>query len=83
MSSSPGTTAEKTEKHAGRKKFYEYFCPVEEKHETLMFKNKHLCKECTESKGKHCYMHKRCKYCKEDMKSSEKHFYKCEAYKKT
>lgn len=71
-----------TEKHAGRKKFYEYFCPENETHCILMFKNKHLCKECTQLKGKHCYMHKRCKYCKQDMKSSEKHYYKCSEYAK-
>jgi hypothetical protein len=65
---------------SGRKKFYEYYCPRNENHTTLMFKNKQLCMECTNASGKHAYMHKRCRYCKQMMKNSEKHFYECESY---
>jgi tetratricopeptide (TPR) repeat protein len=71
----------KTQK-SGRKKFYEYFCPTNEAHVVLMFKNKHLCKECSDETSKHVYMHKRCKFCKLDMKNSEKHYYQCVEYAK-
>eukprot|EP01080_Neovahlkampfia_damariscottae_P005937 gene5937-9767_t len=64
---------------SGRKRFYEYYCPRNENHTALMFKNKHLCQQCTTQMGKNSYMHKRCKYCKQLMKNSEKHYYECES----
>lgn len=73
-----------TEKQTtGRKKFYQYFCEKDPNHTQIKYKNRPVCKECTESTSKRVYMKKKCLHCGKIMNNNSKHFYECPVYNKT